>query len=45
MLAFFYLLGASFSVFVLFLLLIDTINSSDSFLVKFVITCKVFFLH
>lgn len=43
MLAFFYLMGAGFSSFFLLLVVINSVNSSDSFLDNFVITCKFFF--
>ena len=45
MLAFFYLMGAGFSSFFLVLVVINSVNPSDSFLDNFVITCKFFFLH
>lgn len=43
MLAFFYLMGAGFSSFFLVLVVINSVNPSDSFLDNFVITCKLFF--
>lgn len=43
MLAFFYLMGAGFSSFFLVLVVINSVNPSDSFLDNFVITCKFFF--
>ena len=43
MLAFFYLMGTGFSLFFLELVVINLVNSSDSFLDNFVITCKFFF--
>lgn len=43
MLAFFYLMGVGFSLFFLELVAINLVNSSDSFLDNFVITCKFFF--
>lgn len=45
MLAFFYLMGTGFSLFFLELVVINLVNSSDSFLDNFVITCKFFFSH
>lgn len=45
MLAFFYLMGTGFSLFFLELVVINLVNSSDSFLDNFVITCKFFFFH
>ena len=43
MLAFFYLMSAGFSSFFLVLVVINSVNPSDSFLDNFVITCKFFF--